>query len=71
MQKSTRYWLWMTLPLVLFTVAPIAVRIVMFFTSSEPTGILTLANVVAFAVSFVMPVVVLGVVYVALSRRAA
>lgn len=68
-QKSSRYWLWMTLPLVLFTVAPIAVRIVMFFTSSEPTGILTLANVVAFAVSFVVPVVLLGVVYVALVRR--
>jgi|GEM_PF-2675456 len=68
-QKSARYWLWMTLPLVLFTVAPIAVRVVQFFTSDASSGLVSLANVVAFAVSFALPVLLLGVVYVGLMRR--
>ena len=67
-QKSARYWLWMTGPLVLFTVVPIAARLYAFLTSTEPAGLLTYANVLAFAVSFLVPVVLLVVVYVALSR---
>jgi hypothetical protein len=67
--KSARYWVWMTIPLVLFTVVPIAVRVVQFFTADSTSTLVSFANVLAFAVSFALPVTVLAVVYVVLARR--
>ena len=68
-QKGLRYWLWMGVPLVLFTVVPIAVRVVQFATADESSSLVSLAGVLSFVVSFALPVTVLAVVYVALARR--
>jgi uncharacterized membrane protein len=68
-EKSARYRLWMAVPLVLFTVVPIAVRVVQFVTADSSSMLLSFANVLAFAISFAAPVAVLGVVYGVLARR--